>query len=215
MPQLYHTVRYLRPSQIIAQLHHRVRKRFENPERFRSLSAPPFPGCKLRPIVHFLPPGTQVNQASDVLSGKMTFLNQPHVINWMPDWERTGLPKLWLYNLHYFDWLWAFSRDESAPSPDAGFDHARAVVLNWIENHNLTKGRIGWDPYPASLRLMNWCAFFFGHYRHLTLADQAFCHRLWESIYRQAKWLENHLEYHLLGNHLRALVLRGRTQHVG
>ena len=103
MPQLYHTVRYLRPSQIIAQLHHRVRKRFENPERFRSLSAPPFPGCKLRPIVHFLPPGTQVNQASDVLSGKMTFLNQPHVINWMPDWERTGLPKLWLYNLHYFD----------------------------------------------------------------------------------------------------------------
>jgi uncharacterized heparinase superfamily protein len=132
----------------------------------------------------------------------MTFLNQSQSIDWMPDWDRTGLPKLWLYNLHYFDWLWAFSRDESARSPDAAFDHARAVALDWIANHSLAKGRVGWDPYPVSLRLMNWCAFFFDHYRHRTLADQPFCHRLGESIYRQSEWLSRHLEYHLLGNHL-------------
>lgn len=202
MPQLYHTVRYLRPSQIIGQIRHRVKKQFENPERFRSLSAPPFPGCKWQPISPFLPSGSQGNPVSAVLSGTMTFLNQSQSINWMPDWERAGVPKLWLYNLHYFDWLWAFSRDESAPSPDAGFDHARSVALHWIEYHDLMKGRVGWEPYPVSLRLMNWCAFFFGHYRHLTLADQPFCNLLWESIYRQTEWLGSHLEYHLLGNHL-------------
>lgn len=41
----------------------------------------------------------------------MMFLNQEKPIGWMPAWDRTSVPKLWSYHLHYFDWMWAFGGD--------------------------------------------------------------------------------------------------------
>jgi len=101
------------------------------------------------------------------------------------------LPKLWLYNLHYFEYIWALDYFQS-----------KKLVLDWIENYPLQRKLVGWDPYPTSLRLINLCCVFFNKYRAQTEADTAFLHRLWSSIYIQAEWLTKHLETHLLGNHL-------------
>jgi uncharacterized heparinase superfamily protein len=144
--------------------------------------------------VSFLPPGTQQNKVDSLLAGRMTFINQVQVIRWMPEWDQAELPKLWQYNLHYFEWLWAFSGD--------GYALAKEVVLDWIDRYPLVKGRVGWDPYPSALRLMNWCAFFFGEHRSLLRFDEEFTEKIWESVWLQSEWLLRHQEHHLLGNHL-------------
>ena len=61
---------------------------------------------------------------------------------------------------------------------------------------------MGWEPYPTSLRLVNWCAVFFARHAERTAADPAFRDALWRSIYLQAEWLLRHVETHLMGNHL-------------
>lgn len=133
----------------------------------------------------------QNNCAEDISAGYFTFLNSKHDIGRLPDWNKTDLPKLWLYNLHYFEYLWALD-----------YINAKLIVSDWIENHPLRRKQVGWEPYPISLRLMNLCGVFFNKYRVQTETDRTFLQELWESIYIQAQWLVKHLETHLLGNHL-------------
>jgi uncharacterized heparinase superfamily protein len=122
--------------------------------------------------------------------GALEFLSSRVTVGFPPRWEHADQPKLWEYNLHYFEWLWALD-----------YEDAKAVVLDWIRNHSLTKGAAGWKPYPISLRLMNWCAVFWGRFREKMEADKSFLETLWRSICQQAEWLARHLETHLLGNH--------------
>ena len=127
----------------------------------------------------------------ELLGGRFSFLNSEVNVGWPPDWKRNHVPKLWLYNLHYFNYLWALS-----------YEQAKVLVLDWINNYPLRQKQTGWEPYPTSLRLMNLCAVFFGKYRTETINDVHFLNTLWESIYLQAQWLSEHLETHLFGNHL-------------
>jgi uncharacterized heparinase superfamily protein len=46
-------------------------------------------------------------------------------------------------------------------------------VLDWIANHPLGRGRVGWEPYPISLRLVNWCAHLEQHLRGNHLLENA------------------------------------------
>jgi uncharacterized heparinase superfamily protein len=190
IPLLYHTIRHLKPRQILGQVQYRIQSVLENPVRYSARKSPDFPGCKWEPLKPFLPPGIQGNDTADILAGRMTFINRTKDIGWPPEWNRTDLPKLWQYNLNYFEWLWVLDYEE-----------AKAVTLDWIVNHQLAKGHVGWEAYPISLRLMNWCAVFWGRYRSEIERDQAFQCQLWQSVYLQCQWLGNHLETRLLGNH--------------
>ena len=152
--------------------------------------------------IELLRPGMQQNPAEDLLNGRFVFLNRTEEIEWPPVWQSDTLSILWLYNLHYFEWLWTLE-----------YADAKSVVLNWIENYQLTRGQKGWEPYPISLRVMNWCGVFFGKYRNKILDDTSFLEYFWNSIFHQCKWLTSHLEVHVLGNHLfengAALVFAG------
>ena len=61
----------------------------------------------------------------------------------------------------------------------------------------------GWEPYPTSLRIVNWIKW--------ALAGHALPPGCLHSLAVQTRWLCRRLEYHLLGNHLfanaKALVL--------
>ena len=199
----YHTVRPLRGRQILAQLRSRLVRLTEDPEVFAARAAPAWPGARLRPRAPFLPPAARAQPRERLLAGEFAFLNRREQVGFPPRWSAEGLPRLWGYNLHYFEYLW-----------DLGLEAARLVSLDWIEHHPLGRGRIGWEPYPTSLRLLNWCAFFFGEHRERTEADVALRDALWSSIHLQAGWLARHLETHLLGNHLlengAALLMAGR-----
>ena len=92
------------------------------------------------------------------------------------------------------------------PADDASSraDAQDALLDRWIAE-NPPGSRPGWDPYPTSLRLVNWIkrAWMGG------VMDATRTHSLAE----QSRWLARRLEWHLLGNHLwanaKAMVFAG------
>lgn len=107
------------------------------------------------------------------------------------------MAKLWLYNLHYFDDL----RAEGAISRSIW---QRDLIAQWIRENPPAAGN-GWEPYPASLRIVNWIAW--------ALAGNELDSAARQSLAAQVRVLGATLEYHLLGNHLlanaKALVFAG------
>ncbi len=188
--RLVRTLRYLRARQIVSRVGGRLRSVWLSPQRFSEREAPPCLVSRWEKGLEFLPPGPSANSSEALLRGEFRFLNHTNQLGWPPNWETSGCSKLWLYNLHYFDWIWGLS-----------FEEGRSVAQDWIARHDLRKGRIGWEPYPISLRLMNWCGFFFGRHAARTCSDTGFRDQLWRSLYLQAEWLSRHLETHLLANH--------------
>jgi len=186
-----HTVRHLRRRQVVGQVGLRLRRVLEDPARFASRPTPPPAPVRWQSRSGFYPFGLQARDPGGILRGEFRFLNRSHALGWPPRWDAPSLPALHRYNLHYFEYLWALE-----------YADARAGVRDWIRQHPLARDRIGWDSYPTSLRLVNWCAYFFGRHGETTGADTAFAEELWASIHLQAEWLQAHLETHLLGNHL-------------
>lgn len=179
------TVRHLRAEQIYRRLWFRaVRPRPQ-------LQEPP----PVRP-----PSGAWVEpprrHSSLVGSRRFRLLNEERSLD-AHGWDDPDLPKLWRYNLHYFDDLNA----EDAAARRAW--HA-ALIAQWIGDNPPAAGT-GWEPYPTSLRIVNWIKW--------ALAGNALGAAATHSLAVQARWLSGRLEYHLLGNHLlanaKALVFAG------
>ena len=125
------------------------------------------------------------------------FLNQGHTLPEQGGWNDAALDKLWLYNLHYFDDLNAHDSDTR------GVWH-RALLERWLQENPPASGN-GWEPYPTSLRIVNWVKWL--------AAGNAPLPGMANSLAVQADWLARRLEWHLLGNHLfanaKALVFAG------
>jgi uncharacterized heparinase superfamily protein len=190
LARLFHTVRELRARQVVGQVGRRMRPLFEDPERFARRPAPPLPGVRWSPRTGLLPP-LPGSSPERLRAGRFEFQGLPRQLGWPPEWEAPGLPALWRYQLHYFDDLWSLD-----------FADARDLASDWMRRHPLRRGAVGWDAYPISLRLLNWCGYFFGRERERTAAAPGFQAQLWRSLWLQAEWLRRHLEWHLLGNHL-------------
>ncbi|MCK9202618.1 MAG: heparinase II/III family protein [Gallionella sp.] len=181
----FHTLRYLKPAQILGRLVFRLSRR--NPDQ----RPPP----TLRPAS-----GTWIPCSRKIsMSGASTFrfLSVTRELSVAGDWNRTDLPKLWLYNLHYFDDLNA----DGAPARAAWH---QALIARWIAENPPAAGN-GWEPYPVSLRIVNWVKW--------ALAGNVLETGGVHSLAVQARWLMGRLEWHLLGNHLlanaKALVFAG------
>jgi uncharacterized heparinase superfamily protein len=135
----------------------------------------------------------------EVARKRFTFLNRSREFGETVDWLASGEGLLWKYNLHYFDYLRAYDG-----LPDA---LGARLIVEWIAaNPAGTAG--AWDPFPTSLRVVNWIKF-------LTACDlgEAEVSRITGSLFEQTLWLEESLETHLLANHyfknLKCLVFSG------
>lgn len=128
--------------------------------------------------------------------GKFTLLNLQYKATEASDWNDENVPKLALYNLHYFDGL---------NSPDADQDSLSELVDQWIAQNPVDKGN-GWEPYPLSLRMVNWVKWWMN-------SDRVPSDSWIKSLSYQMSALEQQLEYHILGNHLfanaKAMVFSG------
>ena len=112
-------------------------------------------------------------------------------------WQDNKKSKLWRYNQHYFD-------DLNASNSESRNAWHQNLISEWIEKNPPVKGH-GWEPYPTSLRIVNWIKWAL---RGNQLGNEAvYCLAI------QARWLEKRIEWHLLGNHLfsnaKALVYSG------
>lgn len=130
--------------------------------------------------------------------GTLLFLNEPGLPNAVNPWNDPARSKLWLYNLHYFDDVGAIgARDRRA-------DHVQ-WVQRWIAQNRPGQGN-GWEPYPTSLRIVNWIKWW-------SSCSDAIPADWCASLADQAQALHQRLEWHILGNHLfanaKALVFAG------
>lgn len=181
----FHTLRYLKPVQILGRLVFRFSG--EKPDigsapALRTASAR-WASCARKPS----------------MSGPATFcfLSITRELTAPADWNRADWSKLWLYNLHYFD-------DLNADTADKRTAWHLDLIARWIDQ-NPPAGGNGWEPYPTSLRIVNWVKW--------ALAGNQLDADAVHSLAVQARWLNAHLEWHLLGNHLlanaKALVFAG------
>ena len=115
----------------------------------------------------------------------------------MYEWENPTKSKLWLYNLHYFN-------DLVAAGAEQRMEIHRAFILRWLQD-NPPRAGTGWEPYPLSLRIVNWIKW-------LLLGNEPVAGML-TSLTEQVHALSRQLEYHLQGNHLlanaKALIFAG------
>jgi uncharacterized heparinase superfamily protein len=128
---------------------------------------------------------------------RFRFLGQEADVTAAHGWNDPALPKLWLYNLHYFD-------DLRAEQAELRSDWHRGLIERWLSDNPMGTGT-GWEPYPTSLRIVNWIAW--------SLAGHQLSAAALQSLASQARILCSRLEFHLLGNHLlanaKALIFAG------
>ena len=112
-----------------------------------------------------------------------TFLNIPHSFSDKINWNFNQFGKLWTYNLNYFDFL-----NQENISKETGLK----LIQDFIKNGALLKD--GKEPYPISLRGINWVKFL--------STNQIKDELINNTLYFHYSILFKNLEYHLLGNHL-------------
>jgi uncharacterized heparinase superfamily protein len=187
LPQYLHTLRYLKPEQLVWQV------------LYRLTSARP----DLRPAPDARAPsagGWQAaarRRASLADAAEFTFLNQRRRLSAAADWNNPAWDRLWLYNLHYFD-------DLNACDASARVAWHRTWIDRWIAENPPGAG-VGWEPYPTSVRIANWVKW--------ALCGNPLQAPWRESLAVQVRSVSSRLERHLMGNHLftnaKALLLAG------
>ena len=199
MPNLgryFRTLRHLRFSQLTGQICVRLRKRWRNPVRILANVRSDWRMPSASRSVGICPPVPSQN-AAEIAAGKFHFVGREVDFGSSISWDAPEQSRLWTYNLHYFDWLWSLLPNESP-----NWQTARRLTIDWIQNHPPGKSACGWEPYPVSLRLMNWAILFGVHHRDRCVEDEAFCDLLMQSFAKQIRWLELNLETHIQANHL-------------
>ena len=202
--RLLRTVRHLKPIQVVARFWNKL------PRRRPARNSLPVRGvCPQTAFPRYYPcwdGGTS-----------FTFLHETHDVRTPADWNNPAWPKLWLYNLHYFDFLRSAQNTLPATShiaisdvPRSSGDGVAELLDRWLEENPVGRGN-GWEPYPISLRVVNWIKWLVSGAGATTGTDLRA--RLERSLCVQVRYLRKRLEYHLLANHLlanaKALVFAG------
>ena len=186
---ILNTLKFLKLSQIFFLIKIRVLKTnlfYLNKSRFKKRLSE-------KKWVHDIPKNNSMLSKNTFI-----FLNKKKDICLEKDWNNKKLSKLWLYNLHYFD-------DLNSKIQSSYKNELRVKLVNqWIDNNTSFYG-IGWEPYPTSIRIVNWIKWSF---KGITLSE-----KIQQSLFSQSLFLSKNLEKHLLGNHIftnaKALIFAG------
>lgn len=189
LSRFLHTLRYLKPQQIYGRVWFRVTK--------PRVDISPAPAIRDSVGIFHLPAR---RRASLLDADTFIFLNQRGALSalgWVSAGKVDYVSKLWRYNQHYFDDLNAVNAAERG-------EWQLAFLQSWVAE-NLPGTGVGWDPYPTSLRIVNWVKW--------QSAGNALPDACIQSLAVQARWLMRRIEWHILGNHLfanaKALIFAG------
>lgn len=175
----YHTLKYLKGEQLFFQVYYKVcakvrrlLSRKENYTCYRQGNPVAF---------NDFPRKYTAYQGDEIFC----FLNQSHRFDGA--WDDRSQGDLWRYNLNYMDFLL---------QPSMGVQEG----LAWIERYIgcIEDNTIATDPYPISLRGINWIKFISLHYDKLNPEQLK---AIDTSLYSQYRILERRTERHLLANH--------------
>ena len=172
---LLNTIKYLKPIQVYYRLYYFFRNRIFN------VVAVQTPISVLKAIKW----EEKLNYHLSYLhkNKSFTFLNITHQFSGQIEWNYGDYGKLWTYNLNYFDFL-----NQEEMSKDIGI----YLINDYIKNDKILKD--GKEPYPISLRGINWVKFLSKNQVKDKIIDT--------SLHNHFYNLLDNLEFHLLGNHL-------------
>jgi uncharacterized heparinase superfamily protein len=170
--RLYHTIKYLKPKQVIWRVIYLLPRLISYKKNC--------PETIAFPLVSI----SKIGITNDY--DHYIFINETHQLS-IVGWDKSSISKLWRYNLHYFDFLRQDYQNEQ------NLDLQKNIIFKWINENPFGKGT-GWEPYPTSLRIINWIKW---NHKTKGLSKEGEL-----SLWNQTLWLANRPEYHLLGNHL-------------
>lgn len=177
--KIYQTVRHLTWSQIIHQIYYRIFPL--SLARFYydiiDIDIPRLRSVEASVVFPYM-------SKSELLSNlTFRFLNRTHNFEIEVDWNYSAYGKLWCYHLNYFQYL-----NQEDMDLETG--------LRWMRSFSkeIWQRAEGMEPYPISLRSMQWIKFMMRHQRYPT--------DVLRSLYLQYQVLLRRLEVHLLGNHI-------------
>lgn len=170
---LFHTLKYLKFIQIYYRFYYLFRNKFLGSEP-KKRNMPSFGSIRWEGGIKYSNRYFK-NQSFE-------FVNINHQFSNGIDWNYGEYGKLWTYNLNYFDFL-----NQSDFSRDQGL----RLINDYIENEDELKD--GKEPYPITLRIINWVKFL--------SANKVNNPKIDEILYHHLRILLNNLEYHLLANH--------------
>jgi uncharacterized heparinase superfamily protein len=171
----FHTVRHLYPEQVV----NRATRRFQSMTTLPASDDALVLRCRAG-----VPPAASDRGAFD--GRGFVFLNRRVSWEGTDRWHPTGADDLWVYNLHYFQYVWTMP-----------VETARTLIEDWIGAATAPQ-TFGWHPYPISLRVREWIEWLLVHPE----LDEPFRQSVSRSIVQQVEALNRLLEFHLMGNHL-------------
>lgn len=173
---LLRTVRFLKLKQVAFRLLYAFRGKYRSFVRFKYKYNLYRKGKPLQ-FTELIP------NAESFSSNRFIFLNKSVTFSDGIDWDYMENGKLWAYNLNYFDFL----NQRNMPK-----EIGQALMYLFIDQiKDLQNAN---EPYPTSLRGINWIKFLSIHGIEKKSLDLY--------LYSQYRILLDNLEYHILGNHL-------------
>ena len=146
--------------------------------------------------------------AESIAAGRFRFLGREKRWSGEPEWQDASLPRLWLYHLHYFDYVLDLALLAATGHRATAWSAYRQLAASWMRRNERLLGD-AWHPYTVSLRIVNFCHAFSIFDPELA-SDPFFASDLARSTYAQLRYLFGNIEYDVRGNHIienaRALI---------
>ena len=168
---LIQTLRYVKFIQLYYQIYYRLKGRKFEKVSIKEIETHPIQFLDL----FFAQTFHQGEYTFQFLNIRTSF----KILNW--NFSEHG--KLWTYNLNYFDYL-----QQEHMSMEQGLDLMRDFCA---QNATHTDA---YEPYPISLRVINWVKFLSRH----GINEEAINRQLYNDLFR----LNGNREFHILANHL-------------
>ena len=193
----FNTIKYLKTKQVFYQLKKKVRT-----YKYKTLTC--------FPINNYMPLKLGIKDldldddylrrfdTNKILENQILLLNEEYMLD-IKSWNNTKASHLWNFNLHYFEFAIALAAAYTKKKDIKYYNKFKELLLNWIENNSDIKGD-AWQAYTISLRIPNLliCFDLFGK---IFKDDKGFREQILKKVYHQYKYLMQHQEQHLLGNH--------------
>lgn len=183
--RLFHTLRYLHLRQIVWRLWYRYR---------------PVPQLPLSINQHITLPvhqwNSEIYRPTNISQAQFQFMRITADLMAPVTWDNPDFPKLWRYHIQYFHDLNA--------TINLSIAFWQTCLAQWTLANPPMQGT-SWEPYPLSLRIVNWIIW---HLRTGGLTPALIDH-----LHTQCRALNKQIEWHIDANHLwanaKALVFAG------
>lgn len=202
----YHTVRNMKPSQVINRLRIKTGKGCplgvaanNNIKEIQKVDSPE--GLDFDPVFVARFP------VEELMEDTITILHSSKKMDWEKTWEFEDKSALWNFNLHYFEYLLPLVKAWKDTGVKKYLDKTVQMISGWIDANPVGTSP-AWASYTTSLRIVTWISYF-GYVGNIL--EDGFREKFLSSLHDQYKYLVGHLEKDILGNHyfedLKSLVM--------